>query len=240
MVAEHAFVASGLAGALQVHGWQVASTSGPTTDDIIDVGCDFQPRCVLIDVRVGGSLHECVDLIESIVDFGGTVLLLTAERRRTILAQYLEAGASGWVDKQADVAEVHRALVHVAAGGSLVPKTDRAEMLVGLQAERDRQRRTAEIFEDLSEKEALVLAALADGLSADEIARDHFVSVTTVRSQIRAVLRKLDVHSQLAAVAMVQGRRDLLPGFEGRDRRRLKAAKERHPASQPAKSSASA
>jgi DNA-binding NarL/FixJ family response regulator len=40
------------------------------------------------------------------------------------------------------------------------------------------------------------------GLAATEIAEQSFVSLSTVRSQIRAVLAKLGVHSQLAAVAM--------------------------------------
>ena len=40
------------------------------------------------------------------------------------------------------------------------------------------------------------------GRAATEIAEESFVSLSTVRSQIRAVLAKLGVHSQLAAVAM--------------------------------------
>jgi hypothetical protein len=43
--------------------------------------------------------------------------------------------------------------------------------------------------------------ALVDGLSGDEIAKAHYVAVTTVRSQVRGILQKLGVNSQLAAVA---------------------------------------
>jgi len=50
-------------------------------------------------------------------------------------------------------------------------------------------------------REREVLAALVDGLSAEEIAETHYVALTTVRSQIRSVLQKLGVRSQLAAVA---------------------------------------
>ena len=46
-----------------------------------------------------------------------------------------------------------------------------------------------------------MLGALVDGLSAEEIAEAHFVAVTTVRSQVRGILQKLGVRSQLAAVA---------------------------------------
>ena len=56
-----------------------------------------------------------------------------------------------------------------------------------------------------------MLGALIDGLSAEEIAEAHFVALTTVRSQIRAVLQKLGVRSQLAAVALASAHRELLP-----------------------------
>ena len=77
-------------------------------------------------------------------------------------------------------------------------------------------------FDRLTKREALVLGELIDGLSAEEIAEVHFVALTTVRSQIRAVLQKLGVRSQLAAVALAGAHRDLLPhqGRPGRDRRR--------------------
>ena len=46
-----------------------------------------------------------------------------------------------------------------------------------------------------------MLGALIDGMSAEEIAEADFVALTTIRSQIRAILQKLGVRSQLAAVA---------------------------------------
>ena len=46
-----------------------------------------------------------------------------------------------------------------------------------------------------------MLGALLDGMSAEEIAEVDFVALPTIRSQIRAILKKLGVRSQLAAVA---------------------------------------
>ncbi len=65
---------------------------------------------------------------------------------------------------------------------------------------------------------------MMEGLNADEIAQSHFVAVTTVRSQIRSVLQKLGVRSQLAAVALADNHREALPREVnvGRDRRRSK------------------
>ena len=57
-------------------------------------------------------------------------------------------------------------------------------------------------LEQLSQREQNVLGALAEGLSGEEIATSQFVAKSTVRSQIRSILQKLDVQSSLAAVAM--------------------------------------
>jgi DNA-binding NarL/FixJ family response regulator len=73
-----------------------------------------------------------------------------------------------------------------------------------LDALHDR-RREEQLLRTLTPREQQVLRALAGGRSADEIATGERLSVATVRSHIQAVLRKLEVSSQLAAVAV--GRR---------------------------------
>src|SRR5205814_8599783 len=63
----------------------------------------------------------------------------------------------------------------------------------------------------LSRREGEVLRALMDGKSADETAAEQFVSITTVRTHIRSILRKLGVRSQLAAVALAHRARWSVP-----------------------------
>jgi DNA-binding NarL/FixJ family response regulator len=101
-------------------------------------------------------------------------------------------------------------------------RTDHASLLDQLRMERAGVQRAQQAFSRLTHREALVLGALIDGLSAEEIAEAHFVALTTVRSQIRAILQKLGVRSQLAAVAVASAHRELLPqGARGdRERRR--------------------
>lgn len=53
----------------------------------------------------------------------------------------------------------------------------------------------------LSNRERVVLIHMMEGRSAEEIAKLDYVTVSTVRSQIRSILWKLGVKSQLAAVA---------------------------------------
>ena len=71
-----------------------------------------------------------------------------------------------------------------------------------LRAARRRRREAYAPFDSLTAREAAVLADIMLGRPADVIASAHYVSLATVRSQIRAILRKLGVNTQLAAVAM--------------------------------------
>jgi DNA-binding NarL/FixJ family response regulator len=59
-------------------------------------------------------------------------------------------------------------------------------------------------FASLTPRERVVLAGLVGGLRPAEIARRDFVSVVTVRNQVQSILIKLNVHSQLEAVAVAR------------------------------------
>ena len=61
-----------------------------------------------------------------------------------------------------------------------------------------------QLFDVLTDREQVVLAELMEGHCAEEIANAAFVSISTIRSQIKAILQKLGVNSQLAAVAMAR------------------------------------
>jgi two-component system nitrate/nitrite response regulator NarL len=222
VVEEHALVAAGLQLALSERSWHVETSSGPSAQDVIDHAQTFQPQCVLLDTQMRNGIGSGIELIRPLVSTGSEVVMLTAERRRSVLAECLEAGAAGWIGIGAGLDEVDSTLGLVIEGRPIIGRTARAELLERLRAERAATLRAQSTFEQLTHREALVLAAMMEGLNAEEIAQAHFVAVTTVRSQIRSVLQKLGVRSQLAAVALADGHRGLLPREVngGRDRRR--------------------
>jgi DNA-binding NarL/FixJ family response regulator len=201
IVEDHALVAIGLQLALSARGWEVEITDAPTAADVIEQARRFQPQCVLLDINLGEGVGSGIDLVAPLRATGAEVVMLTAETRRGVLAACLEEGAAGWVGKHTFLDEVVGALNDVLAGTPLVGVTARAAMIDELRIERAGLRRALTPFEQLTMRERDVLAALVDGLSAEEIADTQYVALTTVRSQIRAVLQKLGVRSQLAAVA---------------------------------------
>jgi DNA-binding NarL/FixJ family response regulator len=201
IVEDHALVAVGLQLALSARGWTVEITDGPTAADVIEQAREFQPQCVLLDINLGEQVGSGIDLIAPLRTAGISVVMLTAETRRVVLAACLEQGAAGWIGKDAFLDQVVATIADVLDGAPLLGRATREAMLDELRIERAGQRRALSPFERLTLRERCVLGALVDGMSAEEIAEAHFVSLTTVRSQIRAVLQKLGVRSQLAAVA---------------------------------------
>jgi DNA-binding NarL/FixJ family response regulator len=201
VVEDHALVAIALQLSLSARGWDVETTDGPTAVDVVEHARRFQPQVVLCDINLGDGVGSGVDLVAPLRATGGEVVMLTAETRRTVLAACLQEGAAGWVGKDAFPDEVVTALTDVLAGIPLIGCAARDAMIDELRIERAGLRQALTPFEQLTSREREVLAGLVEGLSAEEIAETQYVALTTVRSQIRAVLQKLGVRSQLAAVA---------------------------------------
>ena len=201
IVEDHALVATGLQLALSARGWEVETTDGPRASDVIEHARRFEPAVVLLDIGLGEQVGSGVQLVAPLIEVGAKVVMLTGETRRGVLAACLEAGAAGWIGKNVFLDEVEATLRDVLAGNPLIGCTTREALIDELRIERAGMRKALTPFEQLTMREREVLAALVDGLSAEEIADTHYVSLTTVRSQIRAVLQKLGVRSQLAAVA---------------------------------------
>jgi DNA-binding NarL/FixJ family response regulator len=106
---------------------------------------------------------------------------------RCVLAA-VEAGAVGVLRDTADAPTVRDAVAIARRGGRLeFPDADPQPAPDG--------------FGLLTAREREVLAGLLDGLRPSDIAERHFVSVTTVRNQVQSILTKLNVSSQLEAVA---------------------------------------
>jgi DNA-binding NarL/FixJ family response regulator len=201
VVEDHALVAIALQLSLSARGWEIETTDGPTAFDVIEHARRFQPQCVLLDINLGHAVGSGIDLVAPLRAIGAQVVMLTAETRRTVLAACLQEGAAGWIGKDAFPDEVVAALTDVLGGTPLIGCAARDAMLDELRIERAGLRKALTPFERLTSREREVLAALVDGLSAEEIAETQYVALTTVRSQIRSVLQKLGVRSQLAAVA---------------------------------------
>ncbi|NND85081.1 MAG: response regulator transcription factor [Acidimicrobiia bacterium] len=200
IIEDHRLVAEGLALGLGAEGFDVRTSSGDFGTARADLDA-FRPDVVLLDLGLGEH-GSGLDLLPELVAPGCHVVVLTGETDPSVLGTSFDLGATAVLDKAIPFPDLVEELHEVVRGGTVAAERRRREIQRDkrlLDAARERQ---LEPFAELSPREAAVLGMLMEGRQAADIAEASFVSLATVRTQIRAVLTKLGVTSQLAAVSM--------------------------------------
>lgn len=193
IVEDHALVASGLRMGLEAEGHDVVVSDGSDLPDPVDVDV------VLLDLNLGAR-GSGLDLMPAL---GGTVVVvLTGQTDTAELAAAYDAGVVAVLEKSIPFPKLVRQLEAIAKGDTTEADQRRHEVIGRRRTEEAERARRLEPFEELTSREQAVLGMLLEGLQAAEIAEASFVSISTVRSQIRSILAKLGVNSQLTAVAM--------------------------------------
>jgi DNA-binding NarL/FixJ family response regulator len=162
----------------------------------------LRPDVVLVDLALSGAETRELSLIAELRVLGAEVLALASSTDPLVLAEAVEAGATGFVTKMAPVEDLADTVRRAARREPLLSLQRRTALLEELRRNRAERRARHAPFATLTPREAAVLHRLMMGESAETISAASYVSLTTVRSQIRAILTKLGVSSQLAAVAM--------------------------------------
>lgn len=200
IVEDHQVVATGLSLGLRAEGYETVSVSGHRSA-VADAVRDHDPEVVLLDLYLEDGLLG-VDLIPLLDPESRKILVLTAATDDLLLATALEAGAHDVLHKTTPFPELLADLEAVMTGGSNKIENRRQEVLGRARRVRENEERRLVPFDGLTPREQEVLGMLMDGMQAAVIAEESFVSLATVRSQIRAILTKLGVSSQLAAVSL--------------------------------------
>jgi DNA-binding NarL/FixJ family response regulator len=202
IVDDHGVLADGLAMALTAEGLPARVHVPSSAEGVLAAVEAEGPVLVLLDLDLGLERGSGVDLVAPLRELGPCVLVLTGSSDRLVHARCVEAGAAGVASKAEPFDRLLDAVRRAARGETAIGRLEREELLDELRRSRAERSERLAPFARLTPKEASVLRALAEGRSADAIARASFVSLPTVRTQIRGVLVKLGVSSQLAAVAM--------------------------------------
>lgn len=206
IVEDHELLAQSLAVALEGEGIAADVAHGAGPEEVLALVKQRPADLVLLDLDLGDWLGSGVDLVPHLVSLGARVSILTGSTDRVRHAEAVEAGAIGVLSKSTSFDDLVGSIRTAARGGEIMSPTARTELLAELRRHRSSEADRLAIFERLTAREREVLAGLMEGWSADELASKAFVSLATVRSQIRSILLKLGVNSQLAAVALARER----------------------------------
>jgi DNA-binding NarL/FixJ family response regulator len=147
---------------------------------------------VLMDLQFGTGLGgiAATGQIASMAAPPRVVVLTTYDTEADIIAA-VEAGAAGYLLKDAPPEELVAAVRAAAAGQTALAPAITSRLM-------DRMRAPSR---SLSARESQVLTLVADGLSNEEIASRLFVSQATIKSHLVHIFAKLDADSRTAAVA---------------------------------------
>jgi len=154
---------------------------------------------VVMDIRMRG-----MDGIEATAHIRSTdgppVLVLTTFDDDEILWGAIDAGAAGFILKEAPAADLIRATLTVGRGGSWLDPIVTPRVLAHHREHVLPIARETSKFSQLTERENEVLLAMARGLSNAEIATELMVGVATVKTHVGSIFAKLGVRDRAGAI----------------------------------------
>ncbi|WP_028044961.1 response regulator transcription factor [Cellulomonas sp. URHE0023] len=179
-----------------------------TGDDAVRLATELLPDVVLMDIRMpgGDGLTATRRIIEDPRTGGVRVVVVTTFELDEYVAEAIRGGASGFLVKDTEPADLLRAVRVVAAGDALLSPTVTRRLLATVA------RATREVAEvpgltDLTPREREVLTLVAEGLSNDEIGARMFLSPLTVKTHVLRAMAKVGARdrAQLVVVAYESG-----------------------------------
>ncbi|MBF4635887.1 response regulator transcription factor [Agreia pratensis] len=196
---DHPIVRAGIAALFGLEPDIEVVAEASTPDEAVAATVHENPDVVLMDLQFGArSQATGADATRRIraLDAAPYVLVLTNYDSDADILGAVEAGASGYLLKDAPPHELIAAVRAAAAGESALAPVIASRLLSRMRAPQA----------SLSSREIEVLELVAAGRSNTEVAGDLFVSETTVKSHLAHIFTKLGVSSRTAAVSAARTR----------------------------------
>ena len=195
VVDDHALFRAGLINLLnQMPEIEVVGEAGDGLAALDEVS-RTHPDVVLLDVNMPnmGGVETVKALRE---DLACRILMLTISKHDEDLFGAIAAGADGYLLKSAEPEELHRSLLLVAEGKSVLSPevTRRVFQVIGNGQGISREA-------SLSHREMEVLNCLAQGMTSPEVAVKLFISENTVKTHVRHILEKMEASNRAEAVS---------------------------------------
>ena len=205
IIDDHEALREGLVALLGHGGMEVVGAAGNVAAGV-DLVEHADPDVAIIDIRLpdGSGIDLTRELLTRHPGLG--VILYTGDSDAELLFDGLDSGARGYALKAGSMDELMAAIERVRDGGSYVdPRLDRILLS---------ERATSKVPQ-LSPREREIMHLMAEGRTADAIADQISVSVETVRTHVRNVIRKLQARNRVHAIATALERGEIALDHSG-------------------------
>jgi len=199
IIDDHEALREGLAVLLRQGGMEVVAAAANVAAGL-DVVDDTHPDVAIVDIQLpdGNGIDLTRRLLERSPDLG--VILYTGDSDFDLLYDGLDSGARGYALKAGSIDELLSAVEQVAAGGTYVdPRLDRVLLSEGATSR----------LPGLTPREREIMHLMAEGGTAQDVGDALGVSVETVRTHVRNVIRKLQARNRVHAIAIALQRGDI-------------------------------
>ena len=197
---DHDLVRAGLKSALRGH--EDFSVVGEARDgnEAVREAKRLRPELVVLDVRMPrlNGIEACREIRSEVPE--ANVLMLTSFADEKAVMAAIVAGASGFMLKEVQTAELIEAMRTVGHGGKILDPVSAAAVIEQIRrgnvmSEEDR------LAQQLSERELKILELISDGMTNREIGENLYLSEKTVKHHVSDILGKLGLSRRVEAAA---------------------------------------
>jgi DNA-binding NarL/FixJ family response regulator len=196
IVDDHALFRAGLVSLLEeMQEFEVVGEAS-NGKEALEVVSRVQPDLILLDVNM--PIMNGVDTVSALNDLSSNprIIMLTISRHDEDLFGAINAGADGYLLKNAEPDELRKAILQIHEGKSVLSPEVTRPLLKAIASNQGML-----LDGGLSKRELEVLELLAQGRTTTQIAGDLFVSENTVKTHVRHILEKLDASNRAEAVS---------------------------------------
>ncbi|KAA5533455.1 response regulator transcription factor [Taibaiella lutea] len=174
----------------ETDGYSVVNTYSSAENALKSIKVD-DPHIILLDVELPGiSGLEAIPKIKAQVEDIYIIMLTVYDHQQTVF-DALGKGAAGYLTKSTPPAKIIEALGEVMEGGG--PMSANIARMVVHSFQRSQE-------SPLTRRETEILEQVADGKTRSRIASEMFIDLETVKSHLKNIYSKLDVHSRADAI----------------------------------------
>ena len=200
IIDDHTLFRDGLQSLLERHNIDVVGSLGDGHEGI-RLAQELKPDIILLDMRMPSisGLEVLKQLQQN--NFESPIAMLTTSNDERDLVEALRNGAKGYLLKDMEPDDVVAALREIVKGEAVVAPNLTQILARVVKGEPILESEPSPI-DDLTPREAEILSLLAEGQSNKVIARNLGISDGTVKLHVKAILRKLNIHSRVEAAVI--------------------------------------